>query len=418
MTATNFTPLTEPPRTPGYLSGVRGMTHNVTGRIMQEIDEDIAFVEPNAAPVTTALVLAQKKMSSVSQRKFDWIEQDPRSWQADIAATLTGVATTINVGTGQGLYFTAGDLARITESGEVVRITSIATDALTVVRGVGSSGSGTATAAATTLVLIANASEEGADIGTLKSVQETIPFNYCQEIRNFFGMTWKQMSSSLNAMSDPAVQRKVQLVEHKKAIDRMIMFGRRDLLIGANSQEIPTSGGFEYFIQTNVWDLGNQVPTQLQVVDWLSYIMQYGPNGNREGEGRKIAICSPNWITLFESFGLNKQMITMDLGEAFGAGTIGMKVKVYSSTHGDIVLLRHPMLSRSLRGQMYVIDPGAVELVYHQGGNGAPDGRTKLLDSRGSRGATAETYEIYSNIGLRFKLEMAHASARSLGALL
>lgn len=418
MTASNFTPLNEPPRTPSYLAGVRGMTNNVTGRIVQEIDDDIAFVEPNAAPLTTALVLAQKKMSSVSQRKFDWIEQDPRSWQADIPATLTSGTTTINVGTGQGIFFTAGDLARITESGEVVRVTSISTDALTVVRGIGASGSGTATAAATSLVVIANASEEGADLGTLKSVQETIPYNYCQEIRSFFGMTWKQMSSSLNAMSDPAVQRKVQLVEHKKAIDRMIMLGKRDLLTGAGGQEIPTCGGFEYFIQTNVWDLGNQVPTQLQVVDWLSYIMQYGPNGNREGEGRKIAICAPNWITLFEKFGLDKQTITMDLGEAFGAGTIGMKVKVYSSTHGDLVLLRHPMLSRALRGQMYVIDPGAVELVYHQGGNGAPDGRTKILENRGSRGATAETFEVYSNIGLRFKLEMAHASARNLGAIL
>lgn len=417
MPAPNFQPAAQPPRTPTMLSATRGMTNNVTGRIVQEIDEDIAYIEPNAAPVTTALMLAQKKMKSVSQRKFEWIEQDPRSWVADIPGTLLAGATSIAVGTGQGSRFAAGDTARVTETGDVVRITSISTDTLTVVPGIGNSGSSSATTAATTLVRLAHAGEEGADIGTLKSVQETIPYNYLQKIRTAYGMTWEQMSSSLHGASDPAVQKKVQLIEHKKEIDRMIMFGKRDIGTGAESQEITYSGGFDYFISTNVWNLGGNVPTDLQVIDWLSYVMQYGPNGNREGSGSKIAICSPNWITLFSKFGLDKSSYNADLGEEFGAGPIGIKVKVYQSSHGDLILMKHPMLTGPFRGKMFVIDPGLVKLCYHQGGNGAPDGRTKLLDGRGGNGRTAESLEYYSNLGLEFKVEMAHGSADSLGAI-
>lgn len=417
MAAPNFAPAADPPRTPSLLTGTRGMTNNVSGRIKQEIDEDIAYIEPNAAPVTTALILAQKKMKAVGQRKFEWIEQDPRSWVADIPATITAVATTIDVTTGQGSRFTAGDTVRVTETGEVCRVTSISTDALTVVRGIGNSGSGTATSAATTLVRLAHAGEEGADIGTLKSVQETIPYNYLQKIRTAYGMTWEQMASTLNGASDPSVQKKVQLIEHKKEIDRMIMFGRRDIGTGAESQEITYSGGFDYFISTNVWQLGGNVPTELQVIDWLSYVMQYGPNGNRDGGGSKIAICSPNWITLFSKFGLDKATYTADLGETFGAGPVGVKVKVYQSSHGDIVLLRHPMLTGPFRGRMYVIDPGLVKLCYHQGGNGAPDGRTKLLEGRGANGRTAESAEYYSNLGLEFKAEMSHGFCDGLGAI-
>lgn len=417
MAAPNFAPANDPPRNPTVLSATRGMKNNVTGRVVQEIDEDIAYIEPTAAPVSTALILAMKKMKSVSQRKFEWIEQDPRAWVADIPATLTAGTTTIDVTTGQGSRFAAGDTARVTETGEVVRITSISTDALTVVRGIGNSGSGTATTAATSLVRLAHAGEEGADIGTLKSVQETIPYNYLQKIRSAYGMTWEQMSSSLHGASDPAVQKKVQLIEHKKDIDRMIMFGKRDIGTGSESQEITYSGGFDYFISTNVWALGNNVPTELQVIDWLSYVMQYGPNGNREGSGSKIAICSPNWITLFSKFGLDKASYNADLGETFGAGPVGVKVKVYQSSHGDLVLMRHPMLTGPFRGRMYVIDPALVKLCYHQGGNGAPDGRTKLLENRGANGRTAESFEYYSNLGLEFKVEMAHGVVDGLGPI-
>lgn len=420
MAAPNFAPAADPPRTPSMLSGTapgRGMVNNVTGRIVQEIDEEIAYIEPNAAPVTTALMLAQKKMKSVGQRKFEWIEQDPRTWVADLPLTITAGATSFDVGAGQGTRFAGGDTIRITESGEVIRITSISTDTLTVVRGIGNSGSGTATTAATTVVRLAHAGEEGAEIGTLKSVQETIPYNYLQKIRSAYGMTWEQMSSTLNGSPDPVVQKKVQLIEHKKEIDRMIMFGKRDLGTGAESQEITYSGGFDYFISTNRWDLGAQVPTEMQVIDWLSYVMQYGPNGYREGNGSKIAICSPNWITLFSKFGLDKAMYTADLGEEFGAGPVGVKVKVYQSSHGDLTLIRHPQLTGPFRGKMFVIDPGLVKLCYHQGGNGAPDGRTKLLDNRGSNGRTAESFEYYSNLGLEFKVEMAHGSADNLGAI-
>lgn len=418
MASPNFVPGSEPPRSPSVVTGVQGVTNLVSGRIIAEIDEGIVFAEPKAAPLTTALVLASKGMKKVSQRKFDWIEQDSANRSGDVAATLTAGITTIDVGTGQGSRFSAGDTIRIAETGELARVTSVSTDQLTVVRGVGNSNSGTATTAATTVTRIANASEEGADVGTLKAVQEVIPYNYTQNVRNPFGWTYRQAASSLYGMSNPEKVKKEKLVEHKKEIDRMIMFGRRDNLTGAGGQEITFSGGFDYFITTNVWDLGGTVPTQMQIVDWLSYVMQYGPNGSNSGEASKIAICSKKWITYFESLGIDKVTYQVDLGEAFGESTLGFKVKMYSSSHGDIMLVPHPELNREFSDRMYIIDPDLIKLCYHQGGNGAPDGRTKLREGLGANGVTAETAEYYSDLGLEFKLEYAHGVVKGLGALL
>lgn len=417
MAANSFQPNAEPPRTPSVVTGVQGVINLPTGRIIAEVDEGIVFAEPKAAPLTTALILAQKAMKKVSQRKFDWIEQDAANRSGDIPASILAGATSIALATGHGARFAGGDLARVAETGEVLRITSIATDTLTVVRGIGSSGSGTATTGGTTLTRISNASEEGADIGTLKAVQETIPYNYTQNIRNQFGWTYRQAASSLYGMSNPEKLKKEKLIEHKKEIDRMIMFGRRDNITGAGGQEITTSGGFDFFINTNVWDLGGGVPSQMQIVDWLSYVMQYGPNGSNSGQASKIAICSRKWITYFESLGIDKVTYQVDLGEAFGESTIGFKVKMYASSHGDIMLMPHPELNREFADRMYIIDPDLIKLCYHQGGNGAPDGRTKLREGLGANGVTAETLEYFSDLGLEFKLEYAHGLVKGLGAI-
>lgn len=417
--AQDFAPANVPPRTPTVQTGIRGVANNATDRVVINIDEDIAYYEPNAAPVTTVLVKVQGKMSKVTQRKFEWIEQDPRNPIATCNTSFLVAAVTVVLDAGQGSRFSKYDVIRCVETGENMWISAIATDTLTVTRGIGNSGTGAVPAAfPCTFVRVGSAYEEGSDLGTLKSVQETIPFNYTQEIRTPYGFSYRQMSSDLYGASDPAVQAKVQAIEHRKEIDRTIMWGRRDINSAGpqNGLEVTYTGGFDYFIQTNLWDLGGQVPTELQVVSALEYIMQFGKNGNRQGDGRKLAICSPTWITLFHKFGLDK-IHYEDLGEMDGGSKIGLSVGVYHTSHGDLLLVRHPLLTGVHRGLCYILDPGEIELCYHQGGNGAPDGRPKLLEGRGGNGVTAETKEYRSDVGLKFKLEAAHARFDNLGPI-
>jgi len=56
------------------------------------------------------------------------------SWSS-LAASATAAATTLSVATGEGAYFNKYDLVKIPATGEVVLVTSVSGDNLTVVRG-------------------------------------------------------------------------------------------------------------------------------------------------------------------------------------------------------------------------------------------------------------------------------------------
>jgi hypothetical protein len=126
------------PRDPAtVVSGLRNQNTTLSNRIIVDMSDTIHRVLPEAAPLTT-MTSAFKNKRKVTQPQFDFLEKDKYPRILTVNGAVVGASATINVATGQGTSVAAGYMLRNTRTGEQVRVTSVATDALTVGRGKGS----------------------------------------------------------------------------------------------------------------------------------------------------------------------------------------------------------------------------------------------------------------------------------------
>ena len=143
----------------------------------QKIDmsEDISMLDPDTSQFTTMLM----KLGSEDAKSFkvNWLEDQLRPRLSALAASATSAATTVDVTADTGTYFRARDLVRIASTGEMLLVTSISTDTLTVTRSVGSVAAATA-ASGIDLLIVSNAATQGATLGTRKITKKVLGYNY------------------------------------------------------------------------------------------------------------------------------------------------------------------------------------------------------------------------------------------------
>src|SRR6185295_11290187 len=112
--------------------------------------------------------------SPAQDTTFYWNEDAINSDTVTVSGSVTSTATTINVSSGHGLRVHIGDLLYQTgiNQTEVMEVTAIATDALTVTRGYNSTAQATIADQATLGVI--RAEQEASDIGADRSVNPTV----------------------------------------------------------------------------------------------------------------------------------------------------------------------------------------------------------------------------------------------------
>lgn len=131
-----------------------------------DMDPVIAMLDPDSSQFMTMLMRVAR--TSVESTKAEWLEDElfPRLSSVAAAGYLSA-ATTIPVATGEGPYFRTGDIFRNARTGVAQRVTSVSGDNLTCTAPLGR----VAAAAGTSgdqLLIIGNASAQGATLGTRK----------------------------------------------------------------------------------------------------------------------------------------------------------------------------------------------------------------------------------------------------------
>ena len=174
---------------------------------------------------------------------FYWLEQDMPLPRTLCPAGATNVATTIGVTAGTGVSFAAGDMIRV--GVEVLTITSIATDTLTVVRGaLGTVG--TAIAAGAEVIGLGTYLDEG-DIGDQQFRGRDKYSNYTQIWTSKIKMT--RTSQVIPKYGVPSeLGNLVRQVTLSEGVNM-----EQALLYGVKYQSDPrrATGGLAYFLSTN-----------------------------------------------------------------------------------------------------------------------------------------------------------------------
>src|SRR3990170_1398633 len=114
---------------PTILSAEQTANIEATQRVV-DMSEKIYLLQPEEAPFTALLRKLAKK--SAVNPKFEWLEDEARPWvdQVNNGAGYTAGDTSIVVD--NGAYFRAGDVVKVFRTGEVIRVSSVSTNTLTV----------------------------------------------------------------------------------------------------------------------------------------------------------------------------------------------------------------------------------------------------------------------------------------------
>lgn len=169
--------------------------------------------------------------ANAKQRTHYWNEDKLIPNTATASGSLTDSATTLNVTTGQGVRFKVGSLIKDRAQGttEVMQVTAVSTDALTIVRGYGST-TGEAHASGWEILIIAHARQEDQDMDEDDTQERTSVFNRTQISQRGLRISYtreKVDTASGGIPSEFAHQTAYRLKEEMRSLDNSIINGIR-----------------------------------------------------------------------------------------------------------------------------------------------------------------------------------------------
>lgn len=192
----------------------------------------------------------------------DAVEDTTHRWNEDAlntdtlttAASVASNGTTITATTGQGARVHVGDLLYPTKSGstEVLQVTAVSTDTITVVRTYNSTVAASITSGDT--LAIVRAEQEGSDIGVDRSVSPTVRLNYTHILSAFdLLVTGSQLARKMatTALNDwVAHQLANRAIEMKINLTRALLYSEPSSAAGSDTV-YRTMGGLRYWLRTN-----------------------------------------------------------------------------------------------------------------------------------------------------------------------
>jgi len=378
---------------PTIVTGIRAVTDVNAIRLKIDVRDDILEYDSNANALTLLTVKTTGRRE-VGQYQYYWQEKDrfPREDRVNAAAGYDNNDVSIVVD--NGARFKQWDVVLVVVTGERLLVTAVSSNTLTVTRGL--NGTQQNIDDNTELQIIGNAYVEGADVGTSKSVQARTPFNYTQQFRTPFSFTGRDAVTRMFGGNDPNIERRWQGVEHAISMEETFIWGVRDTQTDATSgKTISFTGGLDYYIATNSYDINNIDFNERNLTEALEVGMRDG-KGGKLGKKTKVFFAGARYITEFETWAKNRLYYVPE------DKVYGLDAMVFKSAHGKIVLIDHPLFDGANSDKAFLVDMNHVRYVFHVGRD------TKLLKGRGGNGVDGETEEYLSDAGVEVSLERSH----------
>lgn len=360
-----------------------------------DLSEKVLRLEPDAAPL--CVISKQLSKSQTTNVTFRWAETQ-RTTRFDAINNGAGYntsATSIVVDT--GTLFGAGDLVKVPRTGEVFSVTSVSTNTLTVVRGVGNSGTGVAIVDDDPLYIIGKAQEEGGTSATARAVDPTFTDNYTEIFKRSVEISGSAGSEvQWTSPHDDQLQHEGEAIEHLVDIENAFLFGKPDTATSANSKPVRYTGGALYYANQNGVAAGGTL-TEAGFETFLRGVFRYGSSN-------KTLFASPLLVSVLNNFSQTK-LTTKVADNAYG-----VSVSKWISPHGTVNIVKHNLLEGATYGGYGILldlGRGNVKYRYLSGGPlGSRD--TKLYRNRQSPDRDGQLDEWITECGLQFGEAKTH----------
>lgn len=251
----------------------------VSNRLVVDMHEPIRMLDPDVSQFSTMLMDSRLQSERAESFKKEWLEDRLIPRVLSLGASATSSASVLTTGAGEAAYAKTGDIIRITQTGEAVRVTaSDASASLTVVRAVGAVTAATAASGgAGTAVIVGGSNGQGAGLPARLITAQTHNYNYTQIVRNAYGFTrTANQTKWYGGKKLLEYEREKKATEHKADIENMLFFGARAYSANSDAGHPQSqSGGLIEFISSNITDASGTFD-KAELQDFLTEGLQHG----------------------------------------------------------------------------------------------------------------------------------------------
>src|SRR5258708_5489382 len=151
---------------------------------VRDVSEQMVLLEPDAAPLFVLTNAAKRKQPTIGPR-FEWVEDTEVSLWGQASAGSDYSSTVTSVLVADGTLFGVGDIVAVPKAQsssaapEVVLVTAVSTNTLTITRGIGSAGADTISQTGS-LRILASAFREDDNLGQQRYTSKTVQISYAQ----------------------------------------------------------------------------------------------------------------------------------------------------------------------------------------------------------------------------------------------
>ncbi len=372
-------------------------------RQVRQVDQEMAELQPNVAPLVTLLNKMKGKMKPAKSFRLEWFEDDyVADWAQNSGATVNANASSTTITVTDGTLWVKGDIGAILQAAssanqpERFRVVSVAGNVLTVVRNVGSTGLRQLDADASILIL-GQAHEEGDTPVSAKTTQKVPKISYTEIFKKYLEFTRTELQSGKYASggNDRKQEQNKLMREFKIGMNKSFMFGAaaEDLSGGPNGKPIRTTMGLFSVISTNKYD-ANGLLTVKAFQNFSEMAFDYGSD-------TKLLIASPKVISAVTMW--SKNHLRLEPNDK----VYGIEVSRIVTGHGTWLLAKDKTLKNGIAGKngmngwAFSVDLDNIEPMALQ--------QPRLSENVIADGRDGEVDEILGEVGLKIKLEKTHA---------
>lgn len=361
--------------------------------------DQLYVLEPDEAPLMSLILGRYSGGEALNQEvsdsmTFDWTENERAPvWDQINYGAGYPVGNETDLVVDNAAYFVANDMVKCHRTGELMRVTVVTTgtNTLTVVRGVGNSGTGVALVDGDYLHRVGTSFEDGSGIGTIRTLREVAKSGYCQIHKTPLGVTYVDLKTKYRSGSAVQNLRRMKAMEHKVGLEYIGFFGKKDTDTGSGGKLMYFSDGLFNVVSTNdTISVGT-----LTELKWLTFLQ----TGMRYGSRSKVFFCGPTVANAFDSWGLDKIRI------APKEKTYGVTMYEYHSRYGVVYIAYHKLFEQdsALTGSGILVDIKNVKMRYLR------DSNTKLRMNIQAPDVLAQDDEYLTIAGFQVIQEKSHA---------
>ena len=376
--------------------GTVSTTEVLQDSMVIDMRDEFSLLDEDETQFTTFTM--KTRHSTATREKVNWREKEYFPRLATVSTAYTNVAGAVLVNAGHGNRFRKGDVFRNMATGEAIYVTSVATDQLNVVRNIGAKAAA-AGSIGDTLLIMSNASPQGADFPDTAILTATLGFNYTQIFRHGYTFSRTARAVDYYGRGEPAQESADKGVEHKRAIEYSGFWGARDLKTDPNTGEpVGFAGGLVEFITTNRQDVAGSL-----TVDYLDTFLRTALQFSGRNLAMYMAPIVAGQISKFNRGGQgtawrpSRENVAGLKVDAFLSGVYGYELPVVVKKDWN----DFPTTLKQYGGWMFIVDHDRVEYKTLTGA------ATQLLTARQHPGADRVSEEYLTECTWEIRNERA-----------